>query len=101
MIRAIGRRPVLMMEGLTDPEFLAAALKRRERFDRNAAWLEAHGDEVFAKYRGTCICVSEGEVFASDSPLGALARAEAAHPEDDGRFLYQVPSEKAVRVYAH
>jgi len=90
-----------MMEGGTDPEFLAAALERRECFDRNAAWLAAHGDEVFAGHRGRCICVSDGEVFAADTALDALALAEAAHPEDEGRFLYQVPTEKAIRVYAH
>jgi len=82
-----------------DPEYVAAALVRRTRLEGNAAWLEAHGDEVFAKHRGRCICVSEEEVFAADTALDALALAEAAHPEDGGRLLYQVPSEKAMRIY--
>jgi hypothetical protein len=89
----------MMIEGLRDPEELEAALRRRDLFDRNAAWLEAHGDEVFEKYRGQCICVSSGDVFAAESALDALAMAEAAHPEDEGRFVYQVPAERAIRVY--
>jgi hypothetical protein len=87
------QRSVMMMEGVTDPDYLVAALRRRERFDRNAAWLEAHGDEVFEQYRGQCICVSEGDVYAAESALDALALAEAAHPDDDGRFIYQLPAE--------
>jgi hypothetical protein len=101
MIRATGKPSVMMIQGMDDPEFLAAALKRRERFDRNAVWLEAHSDEVYSQYRGQCICVSEGEVFPAESAMEALALAEAAHPDDAGRFLYQVPSEKAIRIYAH
>ncbi|MFN8633336.1 MAG: hypothetical protein U0893_05725 [Chloroflexota bacterium] len=89
----------MMIEGFRDDGELEAALRRREQFDINAAWLEAHGDEVFEQYHGQCICVSGGDVFAAESALDALALAEAAHPEDDGRFIYQVPSERAIRVY--
>ena len=91
----------MMMEEVTDPEDLVVASRRRERFDRNAAWLEAHGDEVFEQYRGWCICVSEGDVFAAGSALDALALAEAAHPDDDGRLPHQVPAQRAIRIYAN
>src|SRR4051812_37524720 len=98
MIRVVGRPPVMWIEGMDAPEFLEAARKRRAQLERNAAWLEAHGDEVFAKYRGKCICVSGGELFTADNSLEALSLAEAANPEDDGRLLYQVPAEKAIRI---
>lgn len=94
-------RPTLIVEEITDPMVLEAARGQRERFDRNVAWLEAHGDEIFAQYRGKCICVAGQELFAADSAPEALALARAAHPDDDGRFVYRVPTEKLIRVYAN
>ena len=37
----------LVMEEMTDPQELAKARAQRERFDRNAAWLQAHAVEVY------------------------------------------------------
>lgn len=91
---------ILMIEGLDDPEERAAALRRRARFNRNADWLEANGDAVFEKYRGRCICVAGEEVFTADTATEAIAKAQAAHPDDDGWFIHQVPSERAIRIYA-
>lgn len=96
-----GRWPITMIEGMTDPEFLEAAVRRREQAERNAAWLEAHGDDVFDQYRGQCICVSEGDVFAGGSAIESLMLAEAAHPDDGGRLLCQVPAERATRISAY
>jgi hypothetical protein len=88
------------MEEVTDPEELAKARAQRERFDRNAAWLQAHGAEIYPRYRGKCLCIAGEELFVADTAVEALALATTAHPEDDGRFLHYVPREKVARIYA-
>ena len=91
----------IVMEEVTDPEELAKARAQRERFDRNSAWLQAHITEIYARYRGKCICIAGEELFVADTPEEALALATAAHPEDDGRFLRYIPREKLDRIYAY
>ena len=91
----------IVMEEVTDPEELAKARAQRERFDRNSAWLQAHIAEIYARYRGKCICIAGEELFVADTPEEALALATAAHPEDDGRFLRYIPREKLDRIYVH
>ncbi len=91
----------LVMEELTDPLELAKARAQRQRLDRNAAWLQAHATEVYARYRGKCICVAGEELFVADTPEDALALAAAAHPEDDGSFIHYIPREKLARISAN
>jgi len=83
-----------------DPAALAQARAQRSRFDRNAAWLQAHAGEVYARHRGKCICLAGEEVFAADTPEEAVRLARAAHPQDDGWFVRYIPREKVARVYA-
>lgn len=90
----------VIMEEVTDPGEVAKARLRRESFDRNFAWLRAHASEVYEAHRGRCICVSGQEVFASETPEGALSLAEIAHPNDPGRFVQYIPAEKMARIYA-
>ncbi len=94
------RRP-LLMEEVTDPKELAKARAQRERFDRNAAWLQAHAVEVYSCNRGKCICIAGEELFVADTPEEVLALAVASHPEDDGRFVHYIPREKLARIYAN
>ena len=89
------------MEEVTDPEELAKAKAQRARFDRNSAWLQAHAAEIYAHYRGKCMCIAGEELFVADTPEEALALATTAHPEDDGRFLRYIPREKLARIYAN
>ncbi len=89
----------VVMEEVTDPEELARVRAQWERFDRNSAWLQAHASEVYTHHRGRCICVAGEELFVADTPEEALARATAAHPEDDGSFVRYIPKEKLARVY--
>jgi hypothetical protein len=89
------------MEEITDPDELARGEALDERFGRNLAWFQSHGDEIFSRYRGKCICIAGQELFAADTALEAIALARSAHPDDDGRFTYCVPKEKAVRIYAY
>ena len=91
----------LIMEEVTDPEELATIRARRERYERNAAWLQVHATEVYTRYRGKCICIAGEELFVADTPEEVLALATAAHPEDDGRFLHYIPREKVARIYAN
>ncbi len=91
----------ITMEEVTDPEELAQARAQRERFDRNAAWLQAHASEVYTRYRGKCICIAGEELFVADTPKEVHALAVAAHPEDDGSFVHYIPREKLARIYAY
>jgi hypothetical protein len=94
------RRPIVMEE-VTDLEELTKARAQRERFDRNAAWFQAHVLEIYARYRGKCICIAGEELFVADTPEEAMALAGAAHPEDDGSFVHYIPREKLARIYAY
>jgi hypothetical protein len=91
------QRPAVVMEEVTDPEELAKARVQDERFERNWAWFQAHTAEVYTHYRGKCICVAGEELFVADTPAEALALTTTAHPEDNGRFVYYIPREKAAR----
>jgi hypothetical protein len=87
---------------VTDPEELAKARIQDERFERNSAWLQAHAQEIYTRYRGKCICVAGEELFVADTPAEVLAQARAAHPEDDGSILIRyIPREKMARIYAY
>ena len=90
------------MEEVTDPNENAAAQARRERFERNSVWLQCHAAEVYAHHRGKCICVAGEELFVACSPEEVIAKARAAHPEDNGSILARyIPLEKIARVYAN
>ena len=72
-----------------------------QRAERNANWIDAHGDEVFAPNRGKYICVAGCELFVADTVQAVVTLAKAAHPEDDGRLLLYVPKIKRDVIYAH
>lgn len=92
----------IAMEEVTDPHEIAESLARRERFDRNSAWLQTHAKEVYTRHRGKCICIAGEELFVADTAEEVLARARAAHPEDDGSVLIRyIPSQKMARIYAY
>jgi hypothetical protein len=88
------------MEEVTDPVELSKARAQRERFDRNAAWLQAHVPEIYSCYRGRYVCVAGEELFVADTLEVVSALAAAAHPEDDGSFIRYIPREKMARIYA-
>lgn len=95
------KRATVVMEEVTDPDDLARARAQRERFDKNAAWLQAHAAEVYTRYRGKCVVIAGEELFAAETPEEAWALAAAAHPEDDGSFIRYIPQEKVAWIYAH
>ncbi|NIO41329.1 MAG: hypothetical protein GTO41_14840 [Burkholderiales bacterium] len=90
----------LEMQEVTDADELAKARKQRQQFDRNSVWLQAHISDIYAKYRGKCICLAGQEVFVADTASEAIAQATAAHPADDGSFTRYIPKRKVTRIYA-
>lgn len=88
----------VVMEEVTDPEELAKAHAQRERFNRNAAWLQAHVAEIYSRYRGKCICIAGQEVFVADTPEEVLELTTKAYPDGDGRFLRYIPREELDRI---
>jgi hypothetical protein len=94
--------PPIIMEEVTDPEELAQARARHERFARNSAWLQRHATEIYRQYRGKCIGVAGEALFVADTPEEVLAQARAAHPEEKGSILLRyIPREKVARIYAY
>lgn len=83
-----------------DPVVCAEATRRKELYERNWDWLEAHAKEVYS-HRGKFICVAGQELFVGDTPREVLDAAQAAHPEDDGRFTRYIPVESEPRIHAH
>lgn len=92
----------IVMEEVTDLQGIAETRARRERFDRNSAWRQTHAKEVYTLHRGKCICIAGEELFVADTPKEVLARARAAHPEEDVSILIRyLPSQKMARIYAY
>jgi hypothetical protein len=96
MIRSINlspSNPIEMEEVILTPAELAKVNERWQRYDRNAAWLQAHAHDVYSQNRGKYICIAGQELFVADSVQEVLKLANQAHPEDDGRYLRYVPRE--------
>ncbi len=97
----LAKSPPLVMVEVTDPNEIAKIKAQRERFRKNADWLQAHVPQVYAQHRGKYICVAGKELFVADTAPDVVALARTAHPEDDGLLLRYIPHEKLERVYAH
>jgi hypothetical protein len=100
MLQQPGASP-FVLEEVTDPAELAKARARWERFDRNAAWLQAHAHEAYSQNRGKYLCIAGEELFVADTAPEALALGRHAHPDDDGSFVHYVPREKMARISAN
>jgi hypothetical protein len=92
--------PPVLVEEETDPVETARARGRRERFERNWAWLEKHAADVY-RHRGKVIAIAGQKLFVGDTTDEVLARAKAAYPEDDGLFTRIIPRERGPRIYAY
>ncbi len=90
MIKVVGNTPALPveMEVVTPPpDEQRAALARREQYDKNRLWFEAHVKEIAEQHAGEYICVANETLFAGTDPVEVFARARAAFPEDFGAFF--------------
>ena len=85
---------------VTDPEEIRQAKEQRRQFDRNREWLRTNVPDVFEKYRGRVICVSNEELFVADTSEEVIAAAKTAHPDEMGWFTRIIPREKVPRIYA-
>ena len=93
-------KPIIMTEERMTAEEAAAAQKQDEQYKLNSDWLQSHIPEVYSKHRGKCICIAGQELFVADTATEAVARANAAHPEDQGLFTRYIPKDKVARIYA-
>ncbi|HEX7376657.1 MAG TPA: hypothetical protein VF278_06065 [Pirellulales bacterium] len=91
----------MTIEIMTDPVELAKARAQRERFDRNAAWLQAHAHEVYPQCRGKYMCIAGEELFIGKTPQEAIAAATTAHPDDNGRFFRFIPEKNLPSIYGN
>ncbi len=89
----------IVMEEMTDPVEIERTRAQKHLFDRNWQWFVAQVPAIYETYRGKSICIAGQEVFAADTAKEALDLATAAHPQDNGRFLMHIPTEKMVRIY--
>ena len=95
------RQPEMTIEIVTDPVELAKARAQHERFDRNAAWLQAHAHDVYPKCRGKYMCIAGEQLFIGNTPHEALDLGRAAHPDDNGAFVRYIPLDNLPRIYAN
>ena len=102
MIRELNKRvsangQFVIEELPADPEWT----RRFERVGRNMDWWNEHAmeHEVFKRYRGRFLAVSEGELFVADSAEEVERLALEKHP-DDVPFIHYIPREKTYRIYA-
>jgi hypothetical protein len=85
----------------TDPIELEKARLQRAQFDRNSAWLEAHIKDVYVPgNRGKVVAIAGEQAFVGDTVKEAVAKANAAHPDDRGYFTRYIPKRKMIWVYA-
>jgi len=87
------------MEVVTDPVENARTTASFAQFKRNCDWLEAHASEVYS-HRGKYICIAGQELFVGDVLEDVLARARAAHHDDEGSFTQYIPKERGRRLYS-
>src|SRR5687768_15088925 len=88
------------METVDDPAQIQGHRVQLMRFKKNVDWLERNAAGVYRDYRGMCICVAGQELFVADTAEAAIALAQEAHPDDDGRFVHYIPKQKLPRIYA-
>ena len=91
----------ITMEEITDPEENARFQVRWAQAERNSDWLQAHVPEIYGNYRGKFFVVAGQELFVADTSEEAYARAEAAHPEDNGRMGRYIFPKKMARFYGN
>lgn len=91
----------IVVEIATNPVELANAREQDERFKKNWAWFMEHAEEIYKTHRGKCLCIAGQKLFVGDTPAESRAKADAAYPEDNGRFSRYIPRTRTERIYAH
>jgi hypothetical protein len=98
--KAMSFGPIILGE-LTDPEAIARFWAGHEKATRNGEWLQSHWPDLLPQALGKFVAVAGQEAFIADTPQEAWAKANAAHPEDEGAICQYVRPERGPRIYAH
>ncbi len=91
----------VIIEELTDPVEIARHRAWQEKARRNADWLETHWAEILPQAHGKFVAVAGQEAFIADTGEEAVARAKAAHSDDEGVLSQYVFPPGGPRIYAH
>jgi hypothetical protein len=95
------RDPEFVIEQVTDPAEIARCRAQHERARRNGDWLHSHWADLLPQARGRFVAVAGQEAFIADTAEEAWARAENAHPQDDGALCQYVFPHTGPRFYGH
>jgi hypothetical protein len=91
----------VIIEELTDPVEIARHRAWQEKARRNADWLETHWAEILPQAHGKFVAVAGQQAFIADTGEEAVARAKAAHADDEGVLSQCVFPPGGPRIYAH
>jgi hypothetical protein len=89
--------PPITMEIVSDPVEIAKMNALHAQAEKNAAWLQAHAQEVYS-HRGKYFCVAGQELFVADTFQDVIAAARAKHPDDQGHLCRYIPIEQRKRI---
>jgi hypothetical protein len=93
--------PKITIEEVTDPAEIARHRAWHEKARRNADWLEMHWADILPQAHGKFVAVAGQEAFIADTPEEAVARARAAHPDDEGLLSQYVFPPGGPRIYGN
>ena len=95
-------KEAFIIEEITDSEVEREINRVIDLAGRNRRWFgdHAHESNVFDRYRGRFIAISEGDFFVGSTPEEVERAAQDRHP-DNIPFIHYIPKEKAYRVYAN
>ena len=93
--------PKFIIEEVTDPAEIARHKIWHEKASRNSQWLETHWADVLPQAYGKFIAVAGQEAFIADTTEEAVARARAAHPDDEGLLSQYVFPAGGPRIYGN
>lgn len=74
------------------------AQELRSQIAINGSRWEQLADEIFRNHRGRFVCISGGQLYSADAPEEVLRMARSQHPDDNGRIIRFIPTEKKARV---
>ena len=93
-------QPAIVLEEITHPAEVARVRAQDERHRRNQEWLETHWSSLSPHACGKFVAIAGQEAFVAPTAAEACARAESAHPDDDGAIVRYVRPTAGPRIYA-
>ena len=99
ILRRDPEEPTVVIEEVTDPPEIARHKAWHEKARRNSDWLETHWHEVLPQARDKFLAVAGQQAFIGDTIQEAVAKAKAAHPDDEGLLAQYVRPGGGPRIY--